>query len=609
MWPLQARHTVAAKEVIGVETTIDLATLHQTLSQIDVAAPGRISTLSLAAGELLFAQGDRASTVYLLLSGRLEALTGGEEAGRVIGVVHPGELVGEVALVDGTRTATVRAKRDSLLACIQRATFEQLLERDPGIGLQVATTAARRATHARPAAQASGCIAVVAASGSVDARLFTSSVANELEGIGATAHLWSSRVDSWLDTPGAAQSGVDEPGGARLAELLADVESDHRFVVCEADATDSAWTQRVIRSADRVVLVVDATDPRDGSAVAARTWGWLADNPLPTDLVLLQPAGCSRPTATREWLALHPADNVHHVRQGSRGDLARLGRRLGGTGVGLALSGGGARGFAHLGVLRAMHELGLPTDIVAGTSMGAVIASVAAMEMTPDDMVAAAVEGFRNVLDYTVPLVSMVKGRRIVRGMQATYADRDIEDLWLTFFCISANLTRSSAVVHRRGPLVQAVRASVAIPGVIPPVPYGDDLLVDGGVLNNLPLDEVRAATATGTVVAVDVTPAEGPRAHADFGMSVSGARVAAARLLRRRHPAPGISRVLLRSMSLGAMRDRDRHQRSGKADLFLDLDLRGVDMLDFGAVAEVANRGYEAAAPRIERWLCERET
>ena len=164
-------------------------------------------------------------------------------------------------------------------------------------------------------------------------------------------------------------------------------------------------------------------------------------------------------------------------------------------------------------------------------------------------------------------------------------------------------------MVHERGPAIPAVRAGLAIPGVIPPVPRDGDLLVDGGVLDNLPMDHLRATGMVGTVVAVDVAPPLGPRAREDYGLDVSGWRALLGRLRRRGRRFPAISSLLIRSMLVGSMQERDRQVAGGYADLYLDLDLRGVSLLAFDEVDPVAEAGYQLARPRIEEWLASRDS
>ncbi|MGB9344790.1 MAG: patatin-like phospholipase family protein, partial [Ilumatobacteraceae bacterium] len=273
----------------------------------------------------------------------------------------------------------------------------------------------------------------------------------------------------------------------------------------------------------------------------------------------------------------------------------------------LVLSGGGARGFAHLGVLRALREQGIPVDEVAGCSMGTVVAAAIALGLDGDELMERAEQQFHRLLDYTLPIVSLVKGARITRNIDETFGTWDIEDLWLPFYCVSTNLTKSRLEVHRRGSTALAIRASVAIPGVLPPVPYQGDLLVDGGVLNNLPFEVMRDNSTIETIVAVDVAPDQGPRARSDYGMSVSGFQALGASLRRTKSHYPSVTSVLLRSMLTGAVRNQKASMQDGSVDLLLTLHLPGVGLLEFDRSQEVADAGYEASKATIDHWVASR--
>jgi predicted acylesterase/phospholipase RssA len=353
--------------------------------------------------------------------------------------------------------------------------------------------------------------------------------------------------------------------------------------------------------ADRVLIVV----PPDQSAdELERLEGVLTASPsgVPRTVAIMHPATTSVPTNTASLVDRFNGTDVINLGAGDA-EVGRLARTVVGRGFGLVLGGGGARGFAHLGVYMALRESGVEIDVVAGSSIGSILAAVLADAPPPEDLIEMAQERFANVLDYTIPVVSLIKGDRIAHSIRAVFGDRHIEDLWRPFACVSTDLTTSRSHLHRRGPLVHALRASSSIPGVMPPVPHGDRLLVDGGVLDNLPVDLIRRLTPNGEVVAVDVAPVRGPEARRDFGLSVSGWQAVRAKR-GRGLGVPRITAVLMRSMIVASQRERDRQIADGLADLYLDLDLRGVSMLDFSDVAGVARRGYEAAMPRLEEWL-----
>lgn len=160
-------------------------------------------------------------------------------------------------------------------------------------------------------------------------------------------------------------------------------------------------------------------------------------------------------------------------------------------------------------------------------------------------------------------------------------------------------------MVHRHGDPVVPLCASVAVPGLFPPVEHDGDLLVDGGILNNLPVDLMAGDASIGTVIAVDVAPRRGPRASHGFARGDGSSRPAACG--RRRTAGPSITALVLRSMLVAAKRDQERHLRAGAVDLLMELDLRGVRLTAFDRVAEIVARGHELAAPLVAQWSANR--
>lgn len=537
----------------------------------------------LRAGETLFRAGDPADAAYVVLGGRLAVERPGPSGTELLGDIGPGGFVGELGIVDSApRMADVRARRDSTLVRLERGVFERLLARHPAVMVGVGRAVLGRAARLAPPARAF-TVALAGAGGD-----FREAFSAEIRRFGPVVVLDSPATDAALGREGIAQCRSGDVGEYRLVELLHRAESATGTVVYVLDDDPaSAWSERALAHADAVV------------EVGGRTGLTLPEgSEIPRWVVLLHAGGTGLP---RGSAAAADGATVLHVVDDA--DVRRVARTVAGKATGLVLSGGGARGFAHLGVYRALVEAGVEVDMVAGSSIGSVMAAAVARRIPVADLVPVATRQFRGLLDYTVPLVSLVKGERITASISETFGEADIADLWLPFVCVSTNLTRSRLEVHRSGSVARALRASVAIPGVIPPVPLGDDLLVDGGVLDNLPVDALRSAFSPGTVVAVDVAPNVGPRADHDFGLSVSGWQALRSRV-RGGGGYPGTVALILRSMITASMRERDRQVAGGAVDLYLDLDLRGVGMLDFDSVGPVAERGYEAAAPRIAEWL-----
>ena len=184
-----------------------------------------------------------------------------------------------------------------------------------------------------------------------------------------------------------------------------------------------------------------------------------------------------------------------------------MARCLAGVAIGVVFGGGGARGLAHIGVIRALREAGVPIDMIGGTSMGAVIAGALGMGFDWKDILEISRTGWlrhKPHKEYTLPFISLIRTRVLDRWAKEVYGDTDIEDMWLNFYCVSCNLTTSETVIFERGPLWKAVRASASLPGVFVPVLRDGNVFVDGAIVNNLPGDIMRKRSCQ-KVIVVDV--------------------------------------------------------------------------------------------------------
>jgi predicted acylesterase/phospholipase RssA/CRP-like cAMP-binding protein len=556
--------------------------------------------VDLEAGAMLFAEGDHSDAGYLVVSGRLAVSRGGVH----IGEVGRGEIVGEMGLIErAPRSATVVALRDTTLARFDVDAFRALTATHPTLMLQLSRTILARLGRPSAATDRARSIAVTVVA-PLDARVFVTRLANELARHGTTKHVWAARIDADLGRTGLADSSSAVSAPA-LAEYIHRAETTHDYLLLETDRDDTAWTRRALTLADRMVVVLPASPTEEDLRLAGTVFAAVPPRSrVERWLALVERPDTARPSGTAAVADPLGIDRVVHVRLQSADDVDRLARLVSGNATGLVLGGGGARGFAHLGVWKALTELGVQVDAVGGASIGAPLGAAIALQIEPDELVRTVAELFHGLLDYTIPVVSLVKGQRITRNIARMFPDHDVRDLWLQFFCVSTNLTRSRVEVHDRGDVATAIRASVAIPGVLPPVPFGGDLLVDGGVLNNLPCDVMRAAGTVRRLIAVDLAPPVGIKTSEDFGMSVSGWSALRAQFGSDRSRYPGLVAILTAAMVAGSARDRERMIADGTVDCHLDLDLSGVQILDFERVAEVAARGYEAARPRLEAWL-----
>jgi predicted acylesterase/phospholipase RssA len=311
------------------------------------------------------------------------------------------------------------------------------------------------------------------------------------------------------------------------------------------------------------------------------------------------------PVGTESWLAERAVESCIHVRRSREADIARLGRILTGRAIAVVLSGGGAKGFAHLGVLRALGERGIPVDMIGGTSMGSVIAAGYAMSIQPRELTALSKRLFathKPFREYTLPLVSLFRGRRLDRMLREQTGETRIEDLWIGYFCVSTDLTAAEPHIHTSGCLFTAVRSSIAIPGILPPVVEGDRLLVDGGVVNNLPADAMRQL-CRGKLIAVDVAPKRDVELGPGFSEYPSPWQVLWNRLWpfggRRRIQA--IPQIMARTTMLSSIH-RVNAVKTG-ADYYLRPPVEQFGMLEFDAIDRIVESGYRYALESTEGW------
>jgi NTE family protein/lysophospholipid hydrolase len=269
----------------------------------------------------------------------------------------------------------------------------------------------------------------------------------------------------------------------------------------------------------------------------------------------------------------------------------------------MVLGGGGARGFAHVGVLRALQEAGVPIDFIGGASMGSMPGATYALGWGDEEVMRA----FRKVFvetamptqAYTLPLLSVFSPQRGERAMQRAFGDTLIEDLWLGYFCVASNITRGTLLVQRRGLLWRAMRASGSFPGLFPPVPERGELLVDGGLLNNLPID-VMQTLCPGPVIASDVSREVELQVDPEMEISPSAGRMLWSRInpWSPRIHFPGLGPVLLRSVEC-----RDAPQKLAlreSAAWYLAPPIGRFSLTDVGRLTEIVEIGYRYTRERL---------
>lgn len=556
--------------------------------------------------QYLFHQGDTEQSLFILVSGRLQVSVRDRERTKVISEIPAGETVGEMAFfTNERRSADVKAIRDSLLVEISPDAFQQIGVSDPALLTGVTRLIINRlkASNLRDTQENRvSNVAVVAISASVDTEAFVRDLGKAMERFGDVARISSETLVTSI--PGEREQAV-EAHSSGLSHWLNEQEAKHEFLIYQADRHPTDWSKRCLRQADHILLIGNANDPVETNPIVSSL---LQRNPITSAtraLVLLHPDEGITFQGTKQWLETSEYVRHHHIRSGQHSDMRRLARFLTGKATGLVLAGGGAKGLAHVGVYRALVEKGIEIDMVGGTSAGAIVAGVIAMGWDPDKIESVCRKNFMGNptpwTDYNpFPLLSLFKGRKLRLLLEHVFGEFNIEDLKLNFFCVSSNFTQNLPQVHDFGELYTAIRASISLPGVFPPVLYNNDLLVDGGVFNNLPIDVMRERGA-GRIIAVD------------FDMDLSEENKVekmptnwqmVTRKLTGRGSDKRIPNLITAIIKSTTMTSRSRTLRTRKeVDLLFNPDLREFGLMEWQSYDDIVRTGYEHASETMKDW------
>lgn len=611
------------------------ATLQEIFGEIEPELMARIrprmETENLPGGQILMRQGDPSDSIYLVLSGRLRAsFADADGQVLVLGEIGRGEPIGEMGVISQEpRGATITALRDCVLLRLGAQDFTDLLQTWPNVALPLARKLIERLSRSnrnRSAQRHVINICLLPLHAQLDAQALGDTLRSHLEqqlarsasqASGAQfpiALITRASMNSALGD-GAADTEVSQAEQYhRLLAWMDDNELRHTMQVLVADRDDTAWTRLCLRHADHVLLLADAQAEVTLTEVERRHM--VRESPamaLTQSLLLLQPQDQRVPVRTHRWLdarAHIPVQGLSHfhVRENNQADWGRLARILAGQATGLVLAGGGARGFAQLGVMQALEERGIEWDMAGGTSMGAVMSAYAALDLDAHLVTELAARAFANnpTGDFNwLPILSVIRGGRLAAVIRdaVTHAlgkPVDIEDLWKPYFCVASNYSRGQVQVMRRGDLAKAVTASVSIPAALPPVLWNGDLLTDGGTFNNFPVDIMRASGAA-RVIGVDMS--RDRYRPLKLGAMPSSLELFIDRFLRprARRKYRGLPNLAAIVFNVAAMSSQSHEKRMRfELDLSFTPDVSRIGMLEWRAFQAAVETGLQHAREKL---------
>jgi NTE family protein len=563
----------------------------------------RAAWVRLGRGDTLWEQGQPADGWYVIVSGELSMIVNEHGNPRKIESIGHGEVFGEIELIRGTPRATSAvATRDSWLAHFDaRLLSDEILNRTGSLQSLVLSLASRLSTQLRPGKSSARVVALLPRDDTLDMEGFISDLSHSLGENGLVIDADTLHRDGVVGQ--AATLPSEHPAWLRFEAWVETRRQELDYLLFVTTGEDNSWTRAAVDQADILLLMADADSNPSCNDFERSVLDRLetAQAP-PVWLALVHPADREMPSGTAAWL--NPRNLAHHahLRQGNESDSARLGRWLTRRTRGMALSGGGARGFVHLGVVAAMYEAGYEVDLFAGTSAGAMAGSLLAQARDTRTMMEAALQVIgaagNPFVDFDLPLISVLRNRRMRLGLHGTFREMNIEDSWIPLRIVVTDLTESRRRVFDRGLVWERVLASSSPPGIMAPVMDDGHLLCDGGMVDNLPVSVLKEENCHEKWASYVGSAPEPPAPSS--GIPTSWALLADKLLRRKKHEhVPTLLTTLFQSISVPAAAQLEDARAA--ADVFFQADISSFSVTDIKSARQMFQAGHSHAEALLQ--------
>lgn len=558
----------------------------------------------LEAGDYLFRQGDLANSLYVVLSGRLRAVMQDKNGTNILGDIGEGEPTGEFALfTNEPRMASVLAIRKTVILKITKQEYLDLVGQNPafsGILTGYLIRRLRRNIMEQHMSSTPKNIALINLQPGHDLGPWTTDIERTLEESGFPIQVFDHESKPELHYRSVFDT-LDQQEGLNI-------------LVCSEAQPE--WSRLCLLSADLVIVATEfLADP--GLYEIEKMQNLYAQSILNKKIyiVFLHEEETMLPKQTSRWLEKRKVNLHIHVRKNHQGDIGRFCRIISNQAVGIVLGGGGAKGFAHVGAVKALLEAGINVDFLGGTSAGALYGiAMSHSDFEPakvNSLCAAAAKRKLTSNDFSWPIISIMSGKKMSGFMKEMFGESELEDIWVNSYCVSTNFSSSGTKVHNRGLVSKMVGASIAIPGVFPPVVIDQQLHVDGGVVDNLPIDPMYRYPVR-HIIAISLSGLE--NRLVDYLETPTAGMLIWDKITRKkRYRIPGISSIIINSLTLNSRQKQENTK--AKVSLYFEMDLKGVGLMDDKKWSQTIQKGYEQMKACLENlpetekfWLAKKE-
>lgn len=631
---------------------------------------GKYDIAAYPKGAVIYNYGDPPGAFYCVLSGRVAAYLRDEHGrNRFIDYLHRGQYFGIISLLTGeSHSVTAEAFNDSRLVVIKKEDFESLLEKIPRMGLDLSRTLSRRLRSRNSLHKKVFETEIVAVMGlfpNSGKTFYTANLAfslrretaknvlvvevkhkNKLHAIPGIFGVGSDYPE--LDISGYRQyrgydaasvimqgrdgldflclnyPGTGDESAATVVDILSSLFSKYHYIIIDLPPFNDGFISGLLRQAQTLHLISGPSSSelrrtedfssrlekekafaRESMKVIVNDYGYTRLRPEQRENVLGRDIFATLPVIGPPAEGLETERNP--ATEYSRA-LRRIARQSGGCTTGLALGVGFAYGLCHLGVLKVLEEEKIPVDIISGSSMGGLIASLWVTGKSSGEILEIARE-FKDytcawkLIDLTFPLTGFIKGNKLYRFLKRHLGNKTFRDVKLPLKIVASDIRRKEARVLESGSLVDAIMTSCSMPGIFRPFAYGGDILLDGGIAHPLPV-EVLVQSGARRIIAVNVTPSRETLSR--------GLERAQEEISEEQSRRPALARFLSNKLSLNIldlifssveyMQSELARKEAVLADVVINPDTTGLFWLDLHRAAEFSARGEEETRLHLQQ-------
>jgi len=558
--------------------------------------------IHLKKNKILFRQGEVSDSLYVLVSGKIFVfLTPEKKHKKFIAEILPGQTLGELAaLSNEPRSTTTKTAEDCTLLQLSGKVFTDICLQYPKVSFAVINSFITRSDS---------LVKFITEEGNARKHIVL------LPAHADTAlALLQKKLTAILSNHSKITLISDQQSFASASDVETWINTEERkgnTIIYALYSTDSLLAKACLEYVDMIYIVAEA-----GSDIflnkKVREILQTYQYKIKPELILLHQKHKSLPKNTKPWLKLYRFNLHHHIRIHHAPDWQRLLRFMHNKAVGVVLGGGGLRCWAQLGALKALHEAKIPIDIIGGTSAGSIVSAFYALHETFEDRrldlrrLSEATRKAISLKNLTWPAVSLFNGEDYTRCLQSIFAKVKIENLWLPAFFISCNLMMNKQMITRSGSLWRSIRSSTSVPAIFPPLTKRGKIYLDGGILNNLPVDVMQKIIGhANTTIAIELTRGGENNHHYDFPTILPFWKTLFAKLgiAFKKYSFPPFVETFLQSLLAGA--SAKQRENAALADILVAPDLSHFGLLSVTAEQEneLYDIGYQETQEAIKKW------